>query len=124
LQSKREGKSLKDTLADKANVNFGLLSPRGVSALVTPNDDDRLVRPAAVRQLRRERPSGPTHVVDGGGDASQVDTIEISENYRGFTDTWKIWKGRRPIYRFDGRVNVFCSGNVYSETIPTSVITY
>jgi hypothetical protein len=38
--------------------------------------------------------------------------------YRGFTHTWKIWKGRRP------RVNVFCSGNVYSETMPTNVITY
>jgi hypothetical protein len=34
-----------------------------------------------------------------------------------------IWKGRRPRYRFGGTVNVFCSGNVYSETIPTNVIT-
>jgi hypothetical protein len=36
----------------------------------------------------------------------------------------KIWKGRRLRYRFGGRVNVFCSGNVYSETMPTNVITY
>jgi hypothetical protein len=43
--------------------------------------------------------------------------------YEGFTHTWKIWKGRRPRYRFGGRLNVFCSGNVYSETIPTNVIT-
>jgi hypothetical protein len=43
---------------------------------------------------------------------------------RGFTHTWKIWKGRRPRYRFGGRVNVFCSGNVYTETIRTNVITY
>jgi hypothetical protein len=33
-------------------------------------------------------------------------------------------KGRRPRYRFGGRVNVFCSGNVDSETMPTNVITY
>jgi hypothetical protein len=25
--------------------------------------------------------------------------------------TWKIWDGRRPRYRFAGRVNVGCSGN-------------
>jgi hypothetical protein len=38
--------------------------------------------------------------------------------------SWKIWKGRRPRYRFGGRVNVSCSGNIYSETTPTNVITY
>jgi hypothetical protein len=32
--------------------------------------------------------------------------------------------GRRPRYRFGCRVNVFCSGKVYSETMPTKVITY
>jgi hypothetical protein len=36
----------------------------------------------------------------------------------------KIWKGRRPRYRFGGRANVFCSSNVYSDTIPTNMITY
>jgi hypothetical protein len=36
--------------------------------------------------------------------------------YRGFTHTWKIWKGRRPRYMFGGR------GNVYSETMPTNVV--
>jgi hypothetical protein len=33
-------------------------------------------------------------------------------------------KGSRPRYTFGGRVNVFCSGNVYSETTSTNVITY
>jgi hypothetical protein len=42
-----------------------------------------------------------------------------THKYRGFTHTWKIWKGRRPRYRFGGRVNVFYAGNVYSEAIPT-----
>jgi hypothetical protein len=36
----------------------------------------------------------------------------------------QVWKGRRLRYRFGGRVNIFCSGNVYSETMPTNVITY
>jgi hypothetical protein len=31
----------------------------------------------------------------------------------------QIWKDRRPRYRLSGSVNVFRSGNVYSETIPT-----
>jgi hypothetical protein len=44
--------------------------------------------------------------------------------YRGFTHTWKSWKGRGPSYRFGGRVNVFRSCNVYSETMHTNVITY
>jgi hypothetical protein len=43
---------------------------------------------------------------------------------RGFTHKWKIGKGRRPRYRFGDRVNVFCSGNVYSETMSINVITY
>jgi hypothetical protein len=45
---------------------------------VSPNDDDPLVWQAAVDQLRRERSSGPSHVEDGGGDASQVDIIEVA----------------------------------------------
>jgi hypothetical protein len=47
-----------------------------------------------------------------------------THKYRGFTHTWKIWKGRRPRYRSMGKVNVFRSVNVYSETMPTNVITY
>jgi hypothetical protein len=40
--------------------------------------------------------------------------------YRRFTHAWKISKARRPRYRFGGRVNVFCSGNVYSDKyLPT-----
>jgi hypothetical protein len=35
----------------------------------------------------------------------------------------RIWKGGRPRYRFGGRVNVFGSGNVDSETMPTNAIT-
>jgi hypothetical protein len=41
--------------------------------------------------------------------------------YRGFTHSWQ---GRRPRYRLGARVNLICSGNVYSETIPINVITY
>jgi hypothetical protein len=84
LLGKREEQSLKDTFADNANMSFGLLSPRGVSALVTPNDDDPLVWQASVDQLRCERSFGPSHVVDGGGDASQVDTIEAFGHERPF----------------------------------------
>jgi hypothetical protein len=79
---KRDGQSLKDTSSGRANVNFGLFSPQGLSALVTSDDGDPLVWKAAVDQLGCERFSGPSHFVDRGGDASQVDTIEVSEYER------------------------------------------
>jgi hypothetical protein len=43
---------------------------------------------------------------------------------KGCKHSWKIWKRRRPRYRFGGRVKVFRFSNVYSGTIPTNVMTY
>jgi hypothetical protein len=67
---------------------------------------------------------GPWLLAVSGPRADEGGEI-LEEMYaQGYTHTWKIWKVRRPRYRFGGRVNVFCSGNVWSETIPTNVITY
>jgi hypothetical protein len=43
---------------------------------VSPNDDDPLAGQEVVDQVRRERSSGPTHVDEGGSDASQFDVVE------------------------------------------------
>jgi hypothetical protein len=46
------------------------------------------------------------------------------DEQRGVTVIQTVWKGWMPRYRFGSRVNVFCSGNAYSETMPTNVITH
>jgi hypothetical protein len=76
LLDKSEGQSLEDAAGDRTNVIFGPCSHDGRSTTVSLNDDDPLVWQEAVDQLRREKSSGPCHIVDGGGDASQVDIIE------------------------------------------------
>jgi hypothetical protein len=43
----------------------------GVPVSMSPSDDDPLACQNAVDQLRRERSLRPSHVADGGGDASQ-----------------------------------------------------
>jgi hypothetical protein len=40
------------------------------------------------------------------------------------TSAWKSNIALKLMSQEEGRVNVFCSGNVYSETMPTNVITY
>jgi hypothetical protein len=57
---KKKGQSLKDALADRANVNFGLFSSWGASALATPNDDDPLVN-------SNKRGSGPCFICQWRG---------------------------------------------------------
>jgi hypothetical protein len=58
----------------------------GVPVSMSPSDDDPLVYQNAVDQLRRERSLRPSHVADGGGDASQsyqVDRFEFVRPYFG-----------------------------------------
>jgi hypothetical protein len=67
---------------------------------------------------------GPRFLAVCGPHAEEGGEIIEGMYAQGFTHTWKIWKGRRARYRLVGGANVFCSGNVYSETMPTNVITY
>jgi hypothetical protein len=80
ILDKSEGQLLEDTFTDGADEIFGLSSPSGVSALVSPDDDDQLVNRSAQVQLnmlnpenqdshKYERRIGSNHVVEGGGDA-------------------------------------------------------
>jgi hypothetical protein len=52
-----------------------LISHGGRPVLASPNNDDPLVYSKVWDELRRERSLRPSHVVDGGGDASQVETL-------------------------------------------------
>jgi hypothetical protein len=57
-----------------------------ITTLTSPNDDDPLVYLEAVDQIRHERSLRTSHVVDGGGDVSQVtsgDHFEFERPYFG-----------------------------------------
>jgi hypothetical protein len=61
-------------------------SHEGITAFVSPNDDDPLVYLKAVDQIRHERSLRPSHVDVGGGDVSQVnseDHFEFERPYFG-----------------------------------------
>jgi hypothetical protein len=84
---KSEGQLLEDVMAEDepmlASVSF---FPRGSAALASPNDDDPLVYQKVVGQLRREMSLRPSHIEDGGGDASQVchrDCFEFKRPFGG-----------------------------------------
>jgi hypothetical protein len=65
------------------SVCFPLL---GVPVSMSPSDDDPLACQNAVDQLRRERSLRPSHVAEGGGDASQSyqeDRFEFERPYFG-----------------------------------------
>jgi hypothetical protein len=83
---KSEGQLLEDAKAGRPMLTSVFISPKGSTVLVSPNDDDPLVYLKAVDLLRRERSLRPSHVVDGGGDASHVgnsDHFEFERPYLG-----------------------------------------
>jgi hypothetical protein len=70
--SKSEGQLLEDAKAGGPMLASALISHGGRPVLASPSNDDPLVYSKAVDELRRERSLRPSHVVDGGCDASQV----------------------------------------------------
>jgi hypothetical protein len=70
--SKSEGQLLEDIEKGGPMVTSVLFFPQGNPVSMSPSDDDPLVSQKAVDLLRRERSLRPSHVVEGGGDASQV----------------------------------------------------
>jgi hypothetical protein len=82
--SKSEGQSVEDVKAVEPMLTSVSFIPQGSAALASPIDDDPLASQKDVDQLRRERSLRPSHVVDGGGDASQVVNEECFEFERPF----------------------------------------
>jgi hypothetical protein len=79
MMSKSEGQSLEDIEKDGPMVTSVCFPLSGVPVSMSPSDDDPLASQKAVDQLRRERSLRPSHVVDGGGDASQSYQVERFE---------------------------------------------
>jgi hypothetical protein len=73
LRNKSDGQLLEDVKVGGPWSALGLISLGGRSALASPNDDDPLVDQRTSGQLELERSSRPSHVVEGGGDALQVE---------------------------------------------------
>jgi hypothetical protein len=83
--SKSEGQLLEDIEKDGPMVTSVSIFPSGSPVSMSPSDDDALVSQKAVDLLRRESSSRPSHVVDGGGDASQVYQDEMFEFERPYS---------------------------------------
>jgi hypothetical protein len=79
FESKSEGQLVEDVKAVEPMLTSVSYIPLGSAALASPIDDDPLFCQKSVDQLRRERSLRPSHVVDGGGDASQVYQNECFE---------------------------------------------
>jgi hypothetical protein len=84
--SESEGQLLEDIEKVGPLVTSVCFPLPGVPVSMSPSDDDPLACQNAVDQLRRERSLRPSHVADGGGDASQsyqVDRFEFERPYFG-----------------------------------------
>jgi hypothetical protein len=83
LQGKSEGQPSEDTFTGWAGVITARASHLvGVPELVSAGVTTGLSKEQSSEQLRRERPFGPSHIVEGGGDASQVKQIQEPEYAR------------------------------------------
>jgi hypothetical protein len=69
--SESEGQLLEDIEKVGSMVTSACFPLSGVPVSMSPSNDDPLASQKAVDQLRRERSLRPSHVVDGGGAASQ-----------------------------------------------------
>jgi hypothetical protein len=81
-------------------LTSALISQCGRPVLASPNDDDRLVYSKAWDQLRRERSLRPSHVVEGGGDASQVDISDEDEYERPYFGLSHVEDGGGDVLKF------------------------
>jgi hypothetical protein len=77
----------------------------GITALVSPNDDDRLVYLKAVDQIRHERSLRPSHVKDGGGDVSYVNSENHTEFERPYFGPSHVEDGGGAELKNDNRVS-------------------
>jgi hypothetical protein len=78
---KSEGQLLEDAKAGGPMLASVFRSHVGITALVSPNDDDPLVYLKAVDQIRHERSLRPSHIEDGGGDELKDDN-RVSNHWR------------------------------------------
>jgi hypothetical protein len=99
--SKSEGQLLEDVRAGEVMLTSALISQGGRPVLARPNDDDPLVYSQAWDQLRRERSLRPSHVVEGGGDASRVENNEQFEYERPYFGPSHVVEGGGDILKLE-----------------------